>query len=41
VAPPSLEQTPGKPPNIVMIMGDDVGCANIGAYHRDGAEVDG
>ena len=24
----------GKPPNIVCIMGDDVGWFNIGAYHR-------
>ena len=26
--------TPGKKPNIVFIMGDDVGWFNIGAYHR-------
>jgi arylsulfatase A-like enzyme len=24
----------GRPPNILFIMGDDVGCFNIGAYHR-------
>jgi arylsulfatase A-like enzyme len=27
-------QTPAKKPNIVMIMGDDVGMWNISAYHR-------
>ena len=27
-------QTPGKKPNILVIMGDDVGWFNIGAYHR-------
>ncbi len=26
--------TPGKKPNIVFIMGDDIGMWNIGAYHR-------
>src|SRR5215467_13743731 len=25
---------PPKPPNILVIMGDDVGWFNIGAYHR-------
>ena len=28
---PTLAQTPGKQPNIIMIMGDDIGWANIGA----------
>jgi arylsulfatase A-like enzyme len=27
-------QTPAKKPNILVIMGDDVGWFNIGAYHR-------
>ncbi len=27
-------QKPGKKPNIIFIMGDDVGWMNIGAYHR-------
>src|SRR4249919_3161463 len=31
---PALAQTPGKQPNIVVIMGDDIGMWNIGAYHR-------
>ena len=31
---PALAQAPAKPPNIVVIMGDDVGMWNIGAYHR-------
>jgi len=26
--------TPGKKPNIVFIMGDDIGMWNLGAYHR-------
>jgi len=34
VAAPALAQTPGKQPNIVMIMGDDIGWANIGAYNQ-------
>ncbi len=32
-ATPSVAQT-GKQPNIVVIMGDDIGMWNIGAYHR-------
>src|SRR5450755_3556142 len=32
-ATPSAAQTT-KPPNILVIMGDDVGWFNIGAYHR-------
>ena len=32
LAPAALAQT-GKP-NIVVIMGDDIGMWNIGAYHR-------
>src|SRR6201997_4606899 len=28
------DEKPGKKPNIVFIMGDDVGWFNIGAYHR-------
>jgi arylsulfatase len=31
---PAVAQTPPKHPNIVVIMGDDVGWFNIGAYHR-------
>jgi arylsulfatase A-like enzyme len=27
-------QTTAKPPNIIVIMGDDIGMWNIGAYHR-------
>jgi arylsulfatase A-like enzyme len=30
----ALAQTPAKPPNILVIMGDDIGMWNIGAYHR-------
>jgi arylsulfatase A-like enzyme len=31
---PALAQTPGKRPNIVVIMADDVGTWNISAFHR-------
>jgi len=33
-APAALAQTKAKQPNIVVIMGDDIGIWNIGAYHR-------
>src|SRR5512135_1799006 len=33
-AGPADAQTTGKKPNILVIMGDDVGWFNIGAYHR-------
>ena len=26
--------TSGKKPNIIFIMGDDIGWSNVGAYHR-------
>src|SRR5512147_1551763 len=31
---PALAQTAGKQPNIIMVMGDDIGWANIGAYNQ-------
>jgi arylsulfatase A-like enzyme len=31
---PARAQTPARKPNILVIMGDDVGWFNIGAYHR-------
>jgi arylsulfatase A-like enzyme len=31
---PALAQEPAKKPNILFIMGDDVGWFNVGAYHR-------
>jgi arylsulfatase A-like enzyme len=34
LAMPAFAQTAGKQPNIVVIMGDDIGIWNIGAYHR-------
>lgn len=33
-ASPALAQAPAKRPNIIMIMGDDIGWANIGAYNQ-------
>ena len=33
-APPAQAQAPVRKPNILVIMGDDVGWFNIGAYHR-------
>src|SRR5690349_21838121 len=33
-APHTARDTLKKPPNILMIMGDDVGWFNIGAYHQ-------
>ena len=33
-AMPVFAQAPAKQPNIVVIMGDDIGIWNIGAYHR-------
>ena len=34
MAASALAQAPGKQPNIIMIMGDDIGWANIGAYNQ-------
>ena len=34
VAMPSLVQAAPKQPNILFIMGDDIGIMNVGAYHR-------
>ena len=34
VSAPVLAQAPATKPNIVVIMGDDIGMWNIGAYHR-------
>src|ERR1700745_3949262 len=31
---PAEAQAPGQKPNILFIMGDDIGWFNIGAYHR-------
>jgi arylsulfatase len=33
-AMPAFAQAPAKQPNILVIMGDDIGMWNIGAYHR-------
>jgi hypothetical protein len=33
-ASPALAQAAAKKPNIVVIMGDDIGMWNISAYHR-------
>ena len=33
-AAPALAQMSGQKPNILVIMGDDVGMWNISAYHR-------
>ena len=33
-AAPAFAQAPAKKPNIIMIMGDDIGWANIGAYNQ-------
>jgi arylsulfatase len=33
-APATAQQPQAKPPNILVIMGDDVGWFNIGAYHQ-------
>ena len=33
-SPAQAQQTPQQRPNILVIMGDDVGWFNIGAYHR-------
>ena len=32
--PASAQQQQQRPPNILVIMGDDVGWFNIGAYHQ-------
>ncbi len=34
VGTPVFAQQQQKPPNIIMIMGDDIGWFNVGAYHR-------
>jgi len=34
IAAPAGAQTTGKKPNILVIMGDDIGWFNIGAYHQ-------
>jgi len=32
--PASAQQPQQRPPNILVIMGDDIGWFNVGAYHR-------
>jgi arylsulfatase len=32
--PAASQQPQQRPPNILVIMGDDVGWFNVGAYHR-------
>jgi arylsulfatase len=34
VSPPAQAQAPERKPNILVIMGDDVGWFNVGAYHQ-------
>ena len=34
IGTPLMAQTAGQKPNIIVIMGDDIGMWNIGAYHR-------
>jgi hypothetical protein len=34
VGPSAQAQAPARKPNILVIMGDDVGWFNVGAYHR-------
>ena len=34
VSPPAQAQAPARKPNILVIMGDDVGWFNVGAYNR-------
>ena len=34
VGVPALAQAEAKQPNILFIMGDDIGIMNVGAYHR-------
>ena len=31
---PALAQAPGPKPNILFIMGDDIGGMQVGVYHR-------
>jgi arylsulfatase A-like enzyme len=34
ISPPAQAQAPAGKPNIIVIMGDDIGWMNIGAYHQ-------